>query len=281
MATREESTGRGLLGAYGLRLTGLPDAGHLLVRASQAWPELRISARRGSIEGAVDRVDDERATLVLVGATAEVERLPGSVAFTFEDEPDTEAIVHPYLAPVAGLLSHWHGRDCIHAGAFAASDGAWGVLGERGGGKSSTLARLALDGVPIVTDDVLVLDGETAFVGPRAVDLREEPARALGAGEPLGVLGRRERWRLRLDDTAPTWPLRGWVFLAWGDEVAVTPVSAGERLQRLATERVLRLPPPDPRTLVSLASLPAFELRRPRHWSSLEAATSLLLESLP
>ncbi len=281
MAARDDSTGRGALGAYGLRITGLPEAEHLLVRAPQEWPEIRISARRGSIEGSVDRVDEERATFVLGGAVAEVERSPGIVAFTFEDEPDPEAIVHPYLAPVAGLVSHWYGRDCLHAGAFVARDGAWGVLGERAGGKSSTLARLALDGVPIVTDDVLVLDGETAFAGPRAVDLRAEPARALGVGEPLGILGKRERWRLRLDDAAPDWPLRGWVFLAWGDELSVSAVSAGERLQRLAAERVLRLPLPDPRTLLSLSALPAFELRRPRQWSSLETATSLLLESLP
>ena len=268
-------------GAYGLRINGLAGAEHLLVRADSSWPELQIVAERGPIDGFSEQVDGDRATLRLLGAVAAVERSPGRAVFTFETEPDLEAIVHPYLAPIAGLFSHWHGRESIHAGAFVAGAGAWGVLGERSGGKSSTLARLALDGVPIVTDDVLILESGTAFAGPRAIDLREEPALALGIGEPLGVVGARERWRLRLEDVWGAFDLKGWVFLEWGDELAVTRVSAGSRLQRLVGQRTIRLAPPDPSALLRLSALPAFELRRPRDWSSLEEATTLLLASLP
>ena len=57
------------------------------------------------------------------------------------------------------------------------------------------------------------------------------------------MTGARERWRLRLGPTAPGAVLRGWVFLAWGDRVAVRSLPASERLPRLAAQRGLRLPP--------------------------------------
>lgn len=263
-----------------MRLSGLPEAERLLVAADPGWPALEIDARRGAIASQHDRVDDDSATLVLLGAIAHVDRHAGRAELLFEDEPDVEAVVHPYLAPVAGLVSHWHGRESIHAGAFAVDGGVWGLLGERGGGKSSTLARLALDGVPIVTDDVLVLERGTAFAGPRVIDLRREPAEALGIGEPLGILGARERWRLGVDDIRGALPFRGWVFLTWADELSITPVAAEPRFQRLVEARAIRLTPRDPRSLVELAARPAYELRRPKSWSSLGTATQLLLETL-
>lgn len=281
MAAEVERRGRQERGAYGLRIAGLGDAERLLVRADSTWPDLELVARRGTIGGFTNEVNEERATMVLLGAVAVVERSPGRAVFTFDSEPNPEALVHPYLAPIAGLFAHWHGRESLHAGAFVAGGGAWGVLAERSGGKSSTLARLALDGVPIVTDDMLVLENGVAFAGPRAIDLRREPAQALGVGEPLGVLGARERWRLRLENVEGAFELKGWVFLEWGNELTVTRVSAGSQLQRLAAQRTIRLTPPDPSALLRLSALPAFELRRPRHWSSLENATTLLLASLP
>ncbi len=33
------------------------------------------------------------------------------------------------------------------------------------------------------------------------------------------MTGARERWRLQLGATTSTATLRGWVFLAWGDEI--------------------------------------------------------------
>jgi hypothetical protein len=258
----------------------LSDVEHLLGAAEPSWPRLDIAARRGSIDGFRERIDEGGATMILLGAAAVVRRSPGSAVFTFEGEPSLEAVVHPYLAPVAGLLSHWHGRESIHAGAFVVDGGAWALIAEREGGKSSTLARLALDGVPIAGDDLLVIERGTVFAGPRALDLRRDAARILGVGEPMGVLGARERWRLVLEPDGGALPLRGWIFLAWGDDVSIRPVPAGERFRRLVAQRTIRLAPRDPSTLLNLAAQPAFELRRPRSWSSLEAATKVLLASL-
>lgn len=276
----EHTSPRRHRGAYGLRLEGLGAVGHLLESAEATWPRLEVVVRRGAVDRLPEQVDEQGATMNLLGAVAVVRRSPGSVEFTFEDEPSLEAVVHPYLAPVAGLLSHWHERESIHAGAFVVDEGAWALIAERGGGKSSTLARLALEGVSIVSDDVLVIEERNVFAGPRALDLRHEAAMALGVGEPLGVLGARERWRVNLGPGATSYPLRGWIFLTWADALSITPVPAGERFQRLAAQRTIRLAPREPSRLLDLVAYPAYELARPRGWSSLQPTTKLLLESL-
>jgi hypothetical protein len=189
-------------------------------------------------------------------------------------------IVHPFLAPVAAVMAYWLGRESFHAGAFVAGGTAWGVIGDRGSGKSTTMAELALAGVPVLGDDLLVVGGRTAFVGPRAVDLRADAARRLGVGENVGVVGARERWRLQLPGADPETPLGGWIFLGWGDRVEVAPASASERVIRLHAGRGINLPPRDPDAMLELASLPAWELRRPKAWRSAGDALERLLDAV-
>ncbi len=189
-----------------------------------------------------------------------------------------DELVHPYLAPAAAVIARWMGRESMHAGAFAAGGQALGVVGTREAGKSSTLAWLAQAGVDVLCDDMLIVDGDAPVAGPRSIDLRADAAERLGAGEPIGMTGARERWRLRLGPTGGRTILRGWVFLAWGDRVAVRSLPAVERLPRLAAERGLRLPPARPDALLELTSLPAWELSRPRDWASLPEAADRLLE---
>ena len=122
-----------------------------------------------------EELDDRRATIVFSDAVARVEREPAQALFRFSSEPTLDALVHPYLAPVAGLFAHWRGYEAFHAGAFVL-DGGVGLVADRGVGKSSTLARLALDGIPIVADDLLVIDEIVALAGP---------ARSISATSPL------------------------------------------------------------------------------------------------
>ena len=268
-------------GAYGLHLAGLTGLDHLLVDADTAWPTTLVEVEQGPITGIQDHLDESRGTVVFRDAVAMVERAPAVATFRFAGHPVPDALVHPYLAPVAGLLAHWRGQEALHAGAFVHDGGAWGVVADRDGGKSSTLAQLALDGSAIVADDLLVVDGADALAGPRAIDLRAEPARALGAGEPVGVLGTRSRWRLRLPPVPCATPLRGWVFLEWGSSLAVDEVPAPERLERLGAQRMIRRRPLDPEALLRLAALPATVIRRPRSLATLEETAQLLLQSLP
>jgi hypothetical protein len=197
-------------------------------------------------------------------------------------EPPTHAIIHPYLGLIAAVAAYWRGWDYLHAGAVVIDGAAWGVLGERGAGKTSTLAFLSRRaGVEILCDDVLVLDTEVrAYAGPRCTDLREDAAAHLGEGEPLGVVGARERWRVPLGPVEPRLPLSGWIDLRWGSDVGLERPGAGERFTALARNLALRLVPPDPAGLLALADTPFIAFTRPCGLDRLESALDVLLEAL-
>ena len=72
--------------------------------------------------------------------------------------------------------------------------------------------------------------------------------------------------------------LAGFLLLTWGDRVEVRALGASERLQRLVPQRGVRLEPTRVEALLDLASLPAFEVSRPRSWASLPEAGKRLLE---
>jgi hypothetical protein len=269
------------IGAYGIALPALEEVRELLVPAAKDWPTLELEQVRGRATATLETVGDRSARLILRnGGEIEVEREGPRALFRVPERLGPAELLHPYLAPVASVVAHWSGRESLHAAAIVVDGAAWALLGDRESGKSSTAAWLARAGVGVLCDDVLVLDGGSALAGPRVIDLREEPARLLEAGEELGVVGERERWRLRLDPVPAAVPLAGWVSLAWGERVAVESVPAAARIAMLVAQRGLRVPASDPALLVELAALPALELRRPRDWSSLAEAAGRLLDRL-
>src|SRR5918999_541011 len=267
----------GFRGAYGLRIEGVEAATDLLVEAEPAWPRVTLTARVE--QSSVDRewVKPDAALLRLkTGGHIELDRRNGAAAFVVNRPLSAEELVHPYLAPVASVMAHWYGRESAHAGAFVGAGGVIGVVGDRESGKSSTLARLALEGLEIVCDDLLVLEGPRVLAGPRSLDLREEPAQRLGVGASIGRAGARERWRLRLDEIRRELPMAGWAHLAWGERVEVVPLKGADRVARLLVHRGARLPSAEPSVLLDLASLPSWEVRRPRVWDSLDETADCL-----
>jgi hypothetical protein len=277
----EQSSSDQAGGCYGFRLHGVEGARDLLVAAPATWPALDVSAEvteRAAPAG--DRIGPDAAELPFQRGWVRIERAPARVAFHLPERPPDRELVHPYLAPAAAVAARWSGRETFHAGAFVAGGGAWAVLGDKENGKSTTLARLALDGLPVVSDDLVVLAGGEVLAGPRCIDLREESARRLGVGEELGVVGARERWRLPLADVGAETPLRGWVVLGWDDELAVEPLRGPERLLALLPYRSVQLTPQAPFDLVELSALPVWRLRRPRRWDSLAEGAGRLLDAL-
>ena len=269
------------LGAYGVRLANVDDAAELLVPAGADWPALAVEQRLGPGEAPHDRMTEAVATLTLRnGGEIVIERHEGRVTFVLPRPLAAAELVHPLLAPVGGVMAWWYGRESFHAGGLVVDGRVWAVLGERGAGKSTTMASLALAGHGIVCDDLLVVEGRRVFAGPRSVDLRETAAAHLGAGEALGMVGARERWRLRVGPVDGDLELAGAVFLAWGDRVETVPLAPRDRLARLSAQRGVTIPPRDPAALLDLAALPAWELRRPRSWDSLEPAADALLAAL-
>jgi hypothetical protein len=269
------------LGAYGLRISGIPGGNSLLGRAGEDWPALEVAVEVRALDAHAEQVDDERALLRLrTGGWIKLRRDPGSALYVVPTPLSTDELVHPFLAPAAALFAHWHGREGLHGGALALGGTAWGVIGDRFGGKSSLLAALAVGGTDVVCDDVLVLEDRTAFPGPRTIDLREDAATVLAVGEEIGVAGARERWRLRLGPLERALSIGGWVFTEWADKLELKRLPASETLARLFRNRSIRVPPREPAAFLQLGALPAWELRRPRSWSSLPETLGLLLAVL-
>jgi hypothetical protein len=268
-------------GCYGFRLEGVRPAPELLIDAPADWPPLTIGHAPPAGSGpAVDIVGPDRAELPLHDGWVTVDREPAHVTFHLPSPPPADDLVHPYLAPAAALAARWAGRESFHAGAVVADGGVWIVLGDKEAGKSTTIADLALHGHMVLADDLAVIDGDAVLAGPRCVDLRETAAAQLGAGEPLGFVGVRERWRLQLPPVPPALPLRGWVTLAWDDEVAVDIVEGAERMLALVPFRSVRLAPDAAEVLMQLASYPVLRLRRPQRWDALAGARERLLDAI-
>lgn len=209
-----------------------------------------------------------------------MERARRRAVFSMPSPPSTAALIHPHLAAVAVVESHWQQRESFHAGAFVVKEGVWGLLGEKGAGKSSMLAGLARSGVSVVCDDLLVLADLTALAGPRSIDLRGAAAHRLGIGTNMGVIGERERWRVDLDPIPAELPFRGWVELHWGDGITVRSKRGSDRLRSLIPHRGLRAQPARPEQLIHLAAMPVLELHRPPSWDSHQDAIEALLDSL-
>jgi hypothetical protein len=267
-------------GAYGISLSGLDEARALLVPARADWPAFQLSNHvEAGPYGEFERVAPDSAELRLkTGGRIFIDRRAGHARFVTPRPLSSEELVHPYLAPVASIVAHWYGRESMHAGGFAVDGSVWAIVGDRESGKSSTLARLAMDGSTVVADDLLVLDGTSVLAGPRAIDLREGPASRLGVGTSIGVAGARERWRLRLEPVTGTLKLTGWIHLAWGDRVEAVPIEGRDRIERLLDQRGARLPSLSPAVLLELASLPSWEVRRPRAWETLGETADCLRE---
>ncbi len=272
-------------GAFGLRFTGL-DSPRLLAGVPQdTWP--LVAVERGSLDGHPSSVplrrgdaaiSPDRAEVVLFdGGRVELDRQDASATFRSPTPVGDEDLLHPYLRMTGAVFARWLGREGLHAGGFVVDGGAWGILGAGQAGKSTLVAWLGLSGCGVVSDDLLVLEGTTALAGSRFVDLREPTASFLDCGDRIVPSRMGMRRRLALPAIAPEIPLRGWVFLEWGPQIELRPVPPAQRLARLSEMRAVQLAPADPSALLELATLPAWELSRPRDFAALPEVTDRLV----
>ncbi|MGS0683808.1 hypothetical protein ACVBEQ_01425 [Nakamurella sp. GG22] len=267
--------------AYGLKVlgvSGLPPVSSLTgadddlipvtVCQSTASPPAQIQTSGRSVRRLLD------------GRTLCLDRSAGTATY-FGAPLTDDQLAHPYLGAAATGFSRWAGREAFHGGAFAANGRAWIVVGGSTAGKSTLMAALAAAGVPVLTDDIAVIDGTTVYAGPRAVDLRHPiPSAALGGGS-LALTPSRlgTRVRMELPPTAARWPLGGWFFLHWGDGTSLTPVRMSALLGRLAMVRRLPGLPSSADRLLELAAFPAWDLTRPRDWQALAESVDAVVSA--
>lgn len=265
------------LGAYGLRITGITQPDLLNADVPDSWLPVQFEQRIGTAYADVS-VDDARAVFPCGAAGVIVaDRAPGIVTVTAPRPVTADELAHPYLAWTASAFARWNGWEAYHAGGVVIGDGVWGITGDRGTGKSTLLASLALQGGGVVSDDLLVLAAGKALAGPRCVDLREEAARQLGAGRPVETEGR-ERLRVPLGAVPAELSLAGWVLLAWGERLELRRVPATDALVRLGGQRMMQLREVRPVGLLEQVSLPVWELVRPRDFARLSASAELLTQ---
>lgn len=272
---------------YGMSLEGVPGAHQRLRPTRPGAPRLSVTIEVGEPQLTANVVDDHHAALQykLSAGDFHLERAPLRARLRMREAPSPETVIHPGLAAAGAICARWLGWEAFHGGAFVREGRAWSVLGVREAGKSSLLAQLHLMGVPVITDDVIVIDDGAVLAGPGSVDLRAGAAAHLGIGERLGtavqaVEGVRERWRVALPPVPAEVPLAGWILPSWGDVTTVEPVPVAMRLPLLAANTALEQPPVDPVRFLDLSALPVLEWRRPRDWSQMEASTTQLLEHI-
>lgn len=204
----------------------------------------------------------------------------GRAHFSFPDVPGDGDLLHPYMAPAAALAHMWSGHEALHGGAFATSAGAVGLLGEKDGGKSTTLAWLAAQHrVPVLSDDLVVLVRGDVLSGPRCLDLR-----AGSLIDPATFATRRavrnaERLRITLPGAPLNVQLIATVVLRWGERTQLETPSAADRLRELLPHRMYRhRVAGDPEAILELAALPMLILTRRRGMPGLCDATRLLAD---
>jgi hypothetical protein len=272
------------LGAYGLTLPSLNGAPGL-VPAPAHWPEWHITWQaEDPVEyGDTDDEFTDTAAVALLngGGIARLDRASATTHLTLPAPPTAQSMLHPHLSITALAAGAWLGRRTFHAGSFVHNGGVWGVLGDRERGKSSALAWLVRNRVPVFADDLLTLIGDTACAGPRILDLRPGAAEHFGLGHDLGVVGTRVRWRVELDDVPAELPFRGWVALEWTDaDVRVEEVPMAQRLPRLVEARGLIIEEPSSAEWLPIIAKPMVTLSRPQDWGQIDAAMTALLEAI-
>ncbi len=274
-----------LAAAYGIRVDGLDALPGLALRGAEAWPTVHFARElTGDALPHRSEVREDGATIVNPAATLLVDRERAAVrVLSAVPVPDPD-LVHPCLWPVGAVFARWRGAETLHAGAFAqpGDEGAWAVMADSRGGKTSFLAMLALAGAEVLTDDLLVVEGAGECVaGPRSLDLRPEVVEQLGLGDRATEAVRSiSRRRLPLAPCQAMWPIAGFVELAWGDGVTVQRLEPAAGLAALARHRRVHGLGAEFAQLLELVDRPILRVTRPHGWGSAEEAVQRLLEAI-
>jgi hypothetical protein len=203
------------------------------------------------------------------GGSLVVRREPAEVEFHLPQAPTPAAMVHPLGTMPLSVLAHWRGDITLHGGAFLHPRGAWGVCGDREAGKSTMLALLGQQAVPIVADDLLAIDDREVLAGPSCVDLRADVASRFPTAESLGMVGNRVRYRLATEPAPARVPLCGIFLLEWSDSgrTEVVPLATPERIALLHAQQYSTLfEDPGAERIMGLVDLPMLRFRRSRDW---------------
>ncbi len=268
-------------GAYGLQIEGFGANEHLLDLGARRWPIVQARIDPAGTPPCLEAADEHAVvTPLLDSAWVHCQRDERTATLLGLSPAADGRLGHAFLKAVGAIFGRWDGRDSFHGGAFLTGGGAVALLGDNHAGKSTLLAYLGLQGHAVLTDDLLVVEAGTAFAGPHCIDLRTAALTPLGlneADERLEPVAGYYRQRLTLGQPPHEAPLVAWVYVGWGSAVRLERVDPSSRLRQLAANLTITMTPAVPATLLELAELPGWELRRPRRWSQLPGVADRLL----
>lgn len=278
--------GDGHRGAYGFRIVPADAALDLpgLVPVPANAERVRVTWESAPVEEDVLEVTGDHARLSVKGMVAiELTERDPALHVRVPDALQPEAVVHPILTTPLAILARWRGRAALHAGAVLHDGAAVAVCGRQGAGKSTAMASLAARGLPVVTDDLVVLEDGDVLSGPSCIDLRADTAERFPEAAYLGVVGARERYRLMTAPAPARVPLAGIFMLEWAEEddpdpLRAEPLALPERIELVhAFDYAGLVGLPRGEALLDLIELPMWRLVRPRDWNAGDAALDLLL----
>jgi hypothetical protein len=170
----------GLSIASDIRLPGLPSGPNhydLSIELRARSDEAPASEARLTVDSGVARFDVPQFGRVTVAHGREVVVAPHASA-------DTRSIEAFLVGPALAIALQQRGCAVFHATAVAIGATAVALLGEKGAGKSTLAAALVARGHALLSDDVVVLDGEPPTVdvlrGGRTLRVNPDVAAALG-----------------------------------------------------------------------------------------------------
>jgi hypothetical protein len=269
-------------GAYGLRIGGV-DAPRLLTEVDPRLPSLELTLDTALADDRRETFGEDRAEIELIdGGWVSLDR-SGHAHFVLPFPVPPEEVVHPWMVPAAATFNGWLGRQVLHGGAVAADGRAVAILGDKGAGKSSLLAELAVRGdIEILADDLVVMEDGHVFPGPRCIDLRPESSQARAARPDQRLVRDGTRLRLELEPSAAVSRLTAIVVLGWtdDDDVRLTALRASDGLAAVLPHTLGWLGIGPAGRLLDLLGVPVWLLTRARDWSTMPEAGDRLCDLL-
>lgn len=261
-------------GAYGLCLEGL-DTPLLVSPVPESWARVIVALDHDTPPPDRSSYGEDTVDLSFEsGWGISLRREASTITFQIPSDASLDDLVHPYLATAAMHFASWLGHSTFHGGAFVQQGRAFAVFAHKNGGKSTTLAGLAGLGIPIVADDLLVVDKSlSALSGPRSIDLRPEAV----TDHIVAPVRGDDRRRMTLPPIGPTHPLGGVFVLGWADKFSIESLTPSERVIELT-----RHCPPDvarSSAVLEISRLPVWRVNRVRDLSCLDEVCDRMLET--
>lgn len=147
--------------------------------------------------------------------------------------------VYSAIASINGLFP-------FHASAIAFDGAVFAFTGPAGAGKSTLVAALGQQGLPMFCDDTLVLDLSDAdrvicLPGHKRLKLGEKALSLTGAErqEPVSSTVAKYYAAPASGEVSEALPLAQLIFLQTGDQLAIEPIAGAERMARLQDDHYM------------------------------------------